>query len=275
MEEVKRRFADPEQKEMSYGIVTFNVNQQDLIEDLLTDECVGNEEFESWLYNREEGIFIKNLENVQGDERDVILFSVGYGPDESGKVYMNFGPLNRGGGWRRLNVAVTRARKEMKVFSSLSSEDIDTGRTKAEGVIALKNFLDFAAGKRNMFEGAGEASKGEEGSGIAASIRDYLKTQGYEADISVGSSEFTVDLGVIDPENSSRYILGILLDGDSYKAAKTTADREVSQISVLQGLGWDILRIWTMDWYDDPERELKKILEVLQESTKNASLQSG
>ena len=275
VEEVKRRFADPEQKEMSYGIVTFNVNQQDLIEDLLTDECVGNEEFESWLYNREEGIFIKNLENVQGDERDVILFSVGYGPDESGKVYMNFGPLNRDGGWRRLNVAVTRARKEMKVFSSLSSEDIDTGRTKAEGVIALKNFLDFAAGKRNMFEGAGEASKGEEGSGIAASIRDYLKTQGYEADISVGSSEFTVDLGVIDPENSSRYILGILLDGDSYKAAKTTADREVSQISVLQGLGWDILRIWTMDWYDDPERELKKILEVLQESTKNASLQSG
>ncbi len=268
VEEVKRRFNDPEQKEMSYGIVTFNVNQQDLIEDLLNEECVGNEEFESWLYNREEGIFIKNLENVQGDERDVILFSVGYGPDESGKVYMNFGPLNRDGGWRRLNVAVTRARKEMKVFSSLSSEDIDLGRTKAEGVIALKNFLDFAAGKRNMFEDAGEASKEEEGSGIAASIRDYLKTQGYEAVISVGSSEFTVDIGVIDPENSSRYILGILLDGDSYKAAKTTADREVSQISVLQGLGWRIKRIWTMDWYDDPERELRNIMEVLHESTK-------
>src|SRR5699024_8181066 len=122
----------------------FSQTQQSLIEDLLQKLFQENPSLEEFAMTCEEPIFIKNLENVQGDERDIILFSIGYGPDDEGKVSMNFGPLNRDGGWRRLNVAVTRARYEMKVFSSLRGDQIDLSRTKSEGVKGLKDFLNFA-----------------------------------------------------------------------------------------------------------------------------------
>ena len=152
VEEVKRRAKDDELRKYSVGIVTFNINQQNLIDDMLNDACAEDPELESWIYNETEPVFIKNLENVQGDERDAILFSISYGPDEDGKISMNFGPLNREGGWRRLNVAVSRARYEMKVFSSLSADQINLSRTKAEGVVALKEFLEYAAGKTTLLD---------------------------------------------------------------------------------------------------------------------------
>ena len=144
VKEIQKRLSDPQTASQSIGVVTFNVNQQSLIEDLLNDMLRKNSDLEVVAAQMHEPIFIKNLENVQGDERDVILFSVGYGRDKFGKVAMNFGPLNRDGGERRLNVAVSRARYEMKVFSSLKAEDIDLYRSNAKGVQYLKSFLEYA-----------------------------------------------------------------------------------------------------------------------------------
>ncbi len=262
IEELKRRCHDEALCKQSVGVVTFNINQQNLIDDLLSEACREDTALEAWAYHSEEPLFIKNLENVQGDERDVILFSIGYGPDEKGKVYMNFGPLNRDGGWRRLNVAITRARQEMTVFATLRPEQIDLGRTAAEGVSALKGFLEYAQkGILPLSETA--AHKDPEVPGIASAICAWLKRQGYDTQTNVGHSQYRIDIGVIDPAAPDRYKLGILLDGSSYGAAKTTRDREMAQIGVLEGLGWRIHRIWTMDWWDNREAELQTLLELL------------
>ena len=144
VDEIVRRLSDPELRNQSIGVVTFSSVQQTLIEDMLSDVVLQNAELENLAFNREEPVFIKNLENVQGDERDVILFSVGYGPDVNGRVSLNFGPLNRDGGERRLNVAVSRARYEMKVFSTLRADQINLKKTSSIGVAGLKYFLEYA-----------------------------------------------------------------------------------------------------------------------------------
>ena len=265
VEEIKRRSKDPELSKQSLGIVTFNISQQHLIDDLLTEACTQDPELEKWAFNSEEPLFIKNLENVQGDERDVILFSIGFGPDENGKIYMNFGPLNRDGGWRRLNVAVSRARCEMMVFSTMRPDQLDLNRTKAEGVAALRSFLEYAEGRTLSLEETELPLKQESCDGIAEAICRALEEKGFDTDLSVERSEYRIDIGVVDPRKSDQYILGILLDGSSYGAAKTTRDREIAQISVLNGLGWNILRVWCMDWWDNSEKELKRIFQKLQD----------
>ena len=265
VEEIKRRCKDPELSKQSIGIVTFNISQQHLIDDLLTEACTQDPELEKWAFNADEPLFIKNLENVQGDERDVILFSIGFGPDENGKLYMNYGPLNRDGGWRRLNVAVSRARCEMMVFSTMRSDQLDLNRTKAEGVAALRSFLEYAEGRTLALDDTAVQLQQECCNGIAASICNVLEEKGYETDLSVGRSEYRIDIGIVDPKNPDQYILGIMLDGSGYGAAKTTRDREIAQIGVLSGLGWQILRVWCMDWWDNREKELKRILDKLQD----------
>ncbi|MBR5479103.1 MAG: DUF3320 domain-containing protein, partial [Clostridia bacterium] len=263
--EIKRRYAHPVLSKQSLGVVTFNISQQNLIDDLLNEACAEDPNLEKWVYGTEEPLFIKNLENVQGDERDVILFSIGFGPDESGKVFMNFGPLNRDGGWRRLNVAVSRARCEMVVFSTLRPDQLDLNRTNAEGVAALRSFLEYAENRSLALTENSVIVQKEKPDGIAVSICKALKEQGFETDLSVGHSEYRIDIGVVDPENPDRYLLGIMLDGSTYGAAKTTRDREIAQVSVLNGLGWEILRVWSMDWWDNSEKELKRILAKLQD----------
>ena len=270
VEEIRRRFRDPALSGQSLGVVTFNISQQNLIDDLLTEACARDPALEKWAYGSEEPLFIKNLENVQGDERDVILFSIGFGPDENGKVSMNFGPLNREGGWRRLNVAVTRARCEMMVFSTLRSEQLDLNRTKAEGVAALKSFLEYAEGKL-LALGEVESRDRETCRGVAEAICKALREHGYEADLAVGRSEYRIDIGVVDPEQPDTYLLGILLDGYSYGNAKTTRDREIAQSGVLKGLGWRVLRVWTMDWWDNRDKELKRILKKIKEIRSGAA----
>ncbi len=261
--ELIRRSQDPVCMEQSVGVVSFNIQQQNLIDDLFTEACKSNSELEQWAYESTEPIFIKNLENVQGDERDVILFSIGYGPDATGKTYMNFGPLNREGGWRRLNVAVSRARQEMKVFSSIRADQIDLARTAAEGVVALKAFLEYASGAaltnnaQNLFKAADDKN------GVAIMLKRRLEREGYQSQLQVGHSKYKIDLGVIDPKKPSRYLMGILLDGEAYQSAKTTRDRELSQISVLKGLGWRIHRLWSVDWWDNSDKEFAKIIDLL------------
>lgn len=263
--ELSRRCHDKQLSKKSVGVVTFNINQQNLIDDLLTEAFKSDPQLESWASHGQEPLFIKNLENVQGDERDVILFSVCYGPDSDGKVSMNFGPLNRDGGWRRLNVAVSRARCEMVVFSTLTGDMIDLSRTSAEGVAALKAFLDYASGKQLAHDSNSIGSSAKDKNGIADAICAELEEKGFRTDRLVGHSEYKIDIGVIDPNDPDKYLVGIMLDGSSYGSAKTTRDRELAQESVLSGLGWEIIRVWSMDWWDNRKKEITRIFDKIVE----------
>lgn len=264
IEELKRRCHDPKEAKYSVGVVTFNVSQQNLIDDLLCEACEKDAALEEWVYQSEEPLFIKNLENVQGDERDVILFSIGYGPDKTGKVSVNFGPLNREGGWRRLNVAISRARCEMVVFATLLPDQINLSRTSAAGVAALKGFLTYATGEK-LSQNENSIQDDFPCSGIADSICAALQERGYTTDRMIGNSEYKVDIGVVDPKNPEQYILGILLDGSNYGSSKTTRDREIAQLDVLKDLGWRTLRIWSMDWWDNSRKELNRIFKALED----------
>jgi hypothetical protein len=279
IEEIIRRFNDPELNKYSIGVVTFNIQQQTLVQDMLDEKCALNPELKNWIdhageYGEE--LWIKNLETVQGDERDVILFSIAFGPGENGaRPSMNFGPLNRDGGWRRLNVAVSRARYEMIIFSSLQPEMIDLSRTSAnaKGVKALKAFLEYA---KNGLLSVDEYSTNqyveqERSNGIAESICQALNAADYCTAKSIGKSEYRIDVGVIDPQRPDCYMLGILLDGKSYGHAKTVRDREIEQISVLEGLGWKLYRIWSMDWWDNKQKEIEKLLAYLEDSKKKST----
>jgi hypothetical protein len=263
---IKNHFQNKNPK--SIGVVTFSQTQQNLIEDLLQKLFQEHPHLEEFSMNSEEPIFIKNLENVQGDERDIILFSVGYGPDEEGKVSMNFGPLNRDGGWRRLNVAVTRARYEMKVFSSLKGDQIDLNRTNAEGVKGLKNFLNFSE-KGLMNQNLTVQNQNEKS--IVSSIAQYLESHDLKVKTNIGTSDYKVDIGIIDPENESEYLLAILVDSENYFKISTTNDRELLAPNVLKGLGWNVFRIWTLDWIKNKEKiiiEIKTQLEQIKNNVK-------
>lgn len=257
--EILIRLADSELSKRSMGVVTFSSVQQTLIEDLLNEAFVKNPKLETIALETAEPLFIKNLENVQGDERDVILFSVGYGPDKDGRVSLNFGPLNREGGWRRLNVAVSRARYEMKVFSTLRSDQIDLARTSAEGVAGLKAFLEYAEKGKNVVAITSAGIKPKIKS-LVDVIAKKIKDNGYEVHTNIGCSGYRVDIGIVNPENKSEYILGILCDGANYKAAKTVRDREIIQQDVLKLLGWKIHRVWTMDWLENEDKVIRDII---------------
>ena len=263
--EIIRRLSDEELSKRSIGVVAFSVAQQNLIEDVLMEELAKHPELEAKAYQVEEPIFIKNLENVQGDERDIILFSVGYGPDKDGNVSMNFGPLNNRGGERRLNVAVSRARYEMKVFSTLRAEQVDLRRSKAAGVEGLQKFLKYAAGTGYSTIPGNTGMSGAETAGpFATDIANALSDLGYETTVGVGRSKFKVDVAVVDPSDRERYFLGILIDSHSRAETKIARDRELTQPSVLQGLGWKVIRVWSIDWMQNRQRVLEGIVQALE-----------
>ncbi len=261
--EIRRIYMDASLKQQSVGVVTFNIGQQNFIEDLLSEEFRKDMEFEMWANEGDGKLFVKNLENVQGDERDVILFSVAFGPDEDGKLSLNFGPLNKEGGWRRLNVAVTRSRNEMSVFTVMDPDWIDLRRTKSKGVESLKNFLLFAKDPERI--SFGKERRSDETDSILDSICKELDTLGYEYRKYVGRSKFKLDLAILHPQRQDEYILGVLLDGDSYRQIENVKDREIAQKEVLKGLGWELHRIWIMDWWDNKEKELARLKGILQE----------
>lgn len=261
VDEIVRRLKDEKLRKKSIGVVTFSSVQQSLIEDLLSDVFMLDHQLESLALECDEPIFIKNLENVQGDERDIILFSVGYGPDKDGKISMNFGPLNREGGERRLNVAVSRARYEMIIYSTLRAEHIDLNRTSAMGVAGLKRFLEYAE-KGGRIANRVQNTLSE--CSINRVIAQQLKKLGYKVDTNIGCSGYKIDIGIVDNENPSIYKLGIICDGENYVQTKMVRDREIVQNSVLKMLGWNILKIWTLDWLENPNEVLKTIEDALQ-----------
>lgn len=256
--EICNRLLDENRRNDSIGVVTFSAVQQNLIEDLLEKEFLDNEELEKIHEQMLEPIFIKNLENVQGDERDVILFSVGYGPDKDGKVSMNFGPLNREGGYRRLNVAISRARKEMHIFSTITPEQIDLTRTRSEGVAGLKAFLTYARNGKNTIPVHKEDIAYRDTT-LLEIIAEQIEDMGYKTRCNVGWSKYTIDIGVINPKDENTYILGILLDGDNAKEVGTARERNLLQPQVLTDLGWNIHTIWILDWLDNQEKVLGKV----------------
>lgn len=261
--EIEKRLLAHDAPKRSIGVVTFNTNQQGLIEDLLNDLFSHNPKLEAVAMELEEPIFIKNLENVQGDERDVILISIGYGPDKDGKIALNFGPLNRDGGGRRLNVAVSRARYEMKVFSTLKSEQIDLNRTSADGVADLKAFLEYAEkGRDYLVDNSGSRSSKTDDM-LVDSISKALLARGHSVRTNIGCSGYKIDIGVVDPAHPDKYLLGILLDGYQYSSSRTANDRIVTQDSVLEQLGWRLHHVWAMDWWENHEKAVDSIEEAI------------
>lgn len=257
----------------SYGVVTFSLAQQQLIENLLDEERRKHPEIEVHFGDEPpvegEPVFVKNLENVQGDERDVIFFSICYGVDETGRVSMNFGPLNRDGGERRLNVAITRAKHEVVVFSGLRADQIDLTRTRARGVRDLKYFLDYAERGPSALAAATSASpNGEPDSEFEQMVANRLRAAGYEVHHQVGCSGYRIDLGIVDSANPGRYQLGVECDGATYHRAATARDRDKLRQLILEGLGWTLYRIWSTDWWHDCEAETKKLLTFLEGRSK-------
>ena len=260
--EVIRRLSDPVLKKSSIGIVTFSNVQKEYIERKLTAE-IAEKRLEREAYEREEPLFVKNLENVQGDERDTVLFSICYGPDKLGRISLNFGPLNQAGGWRRLNVAVTRAREEMVVFSSMTGAMIDLSKTNSKGVAGLKSFLDFAEkGRTSLAISSGNLVSKK--AGIGKYIAEELSSYGYECRYDVGASGFKIDVAVVDPKNRQKFILAIMCDTPTRFSVK---DKNVLQIQTLKRNNWNVVRLFTVNYYNNPKREIKKIKDILDKLT--------
>lgn len=262
VEEVVSRLKDPERQKSSIGVVTFSVAQQGLVEELLDVARREHPEIERFMSEdeAEEPVFVKNLENVQGDERDVIIFSICYGPDHNGVVSLNFGPINRLGGERRLNVAITRARSELIVFTSLRADMINLARTKATGSAHLKTFLDYAErGAVALPSSASVQDSNECESPLEQEIHDALVGKGWQLHKQVGCSGYRIDLAVVHPEYQGRYVIAIECDGANYHRAKSARDRDRLRESVLRDLGWKLVRVWSTDWWSNSERELDKL----------------
>ncbi|MGZ9709437.1 DUF4011 domain-containing protein [Glaciimonas sp. GNP009] len=257
-------FSDEKRRQLTMGVVTFNQTQRRLIETLLDEELRKAPELERHIAEHgPEKLFIKNLENVQGDERDLILFSIAYGKDAAGRMPMNFGPLNKEGGHRRLNVAITRARVGVTIYSSIRPEDIDVSRTRATGVIDLKNYLEFAQkGPRALVEQSIPTGR-EPDSPFEVEVIRALRNRGWIVHPQVGCSGYRLDIGVVHPDHPGTFLLGVECDGATYHSLPTARDRDRLRQFVLEGLGWTLHRIWSTDWWTDSEREMAKLEKVL------------
>ncbi len=257
--------------EKTLGVIAFSEPQMTAIQVTLDARKKDDPSLEP-LLNEDgpDGFFIKNLETVQGDERDVIFFSVGYGFDAAGKFIMNFGPLNKEGGERRLNVAVTRARDHVKMIASIQPHDIERSRTKAKGVHLLRAYLEFAERGPITLLGEITAEGGESESPFESAVVTTLQAHGLRVVSQVGVGGFRIDIGIKD-EVADRYLLGVECDGATYHSSRTARDRDRLRQQVLENLGWHIHRIWSTDWIKAPERETEKVLAALAKARMDVS----
>lgn len=251
----------------SLGVVAFSVSQQDAIEEIIRRKREKDDSFAEFFdSNKAEPFFVKNLETVQGDERDTIIFSVAYAKGVDGKFIHNFGPLNKKGGERRLNVAITRAKYNVKLVASIKSYDIDLSKTLADGSRLLKEYLECAEhGMDRLGKDLIIDPNAEPDSDFEIDVYNVLKDNGYEVDMQVGCSGYRIDLGVKHPLNSD-YVLAVECDGATYHSGKTTRDRDRLRQEVLESLGWRFYRIWSTDWFKNREVEIKKLLTVVDKS---------
>ena len=254
--------------ENSLGVVTLNVKQRDLIEEMLEERLKtvnGADDFKMHWKAHGMELFVKNLENVQGDERDCIIISTTFGrPATAGVVRQNFGPISRGGGWRRLNVLFTRAKKSVVVFSSMQPEDIVVDNSTPEGTKALRNYLLFA---RDNVLTQNEETNLPPDSDFEIAILDLLKGKGYEVVPQLGVAGFRIDIAVRHPDYKSVFLAAIECDGASYHSGVTVRDRDRIRQEILEGLGWRgrIWRIWSTDWFRNPQLEAERLFSFLDE----------
>jgi len=254
--------------DMSIGVATFSSAQQEAVRDQLEVLRRQDPSCEAFFNaHPDEPFFVKNLESVQGDQRDVIFISVGYGRDANGKVTMNFGPLNSDGGERRLNVLTTRAKYRCEVFTNLRPEDIDLHSTSARGVEVLKEYLAFAeSGELDVATPTG----GEADSPFEEAVADALRHEGYRVEHQIGQAGFSIDLAVVDPDRPGRYLLGIECDGATYHSARMARDRDRARQAVLESLGWTIHRIWSTDWFRNPQDQLSQVVAAIEKAKRRA-----
>lgn len=277
-------------KNESIGIITFNITQQDLIEDMLEYECSNDIEFRN-LYNTEKNrvennedisLFIKNIENVQGDERDIIIFSTGYAPNEKNRISLNFGSLSKDGGENRLNVAISRAKEKIYVITSIEPEQlVNVESTKNNGPKLLKKYLEYV---RNVSDGNKDGASVVLNSVLDSDIErnlvinfdsvfeeevyEALTKEGFDVDTQIGVSGYKIDLGIYD-KNTSKYLLGIECDGAAYHSSKEARERDIHRQRYLESRGWKILRIWSKDWWKNPKKEIEKIKDYVNNLNEN------
>lgn len=275
VQRMKRCFAKPVEQRLTYGVVTFNSQQQELIQDLLDDALRKHQELE-WFFadERFEPTAVKNLENVQGDERDVMLFSITFGFDPAGKFSVDFGAINRDGGERRLNVAVTRARQELIVYASFLPEQLRSERSNARGVHDLKAFLEYAEKGPQVLAARIHGSQGELESPLEEAVAKELEKRGWRLDSQVGVSEFRIDLGIVHPDKPGTYLAGVECDGATYHRSAIARDRDKNRQLVLEQLGWTIVRVWSPDWWYDPHIAIERLHSRLEELLTQSRAQS-
>ncbi len=244
------------------GVVTFSVAQADAIQAALDRALVERPDLEHHFSgDRLRGFFIKSLESVQGDERDVIIFSTGYGPDENGKLTSNFGALNKPKGWRRLNVAITRARQRVEVVTSIRAGDVPD--TTNESVRHLAGYLDFAErGMQALALDLGPSGRDTD-SPFEDSVLAAIRSWGYLVEPQVGAAGYRIDLGVRHPAQHGVFALGVECDGAMYHSSPAARDRDRLREQILRGLGWNLHRIWGTAWYRNRQQEEERLLAAI------------
>ena len=257
--EAVRRHA-VESPERSLMVVTMNQPQRELVDTLLQQaekDDAAIAAFRDRHAETLEPLAVKNLENVQGDERDVVVVGTTYGPDERGTLAQHFGPVNAVGGERRLNVLFTRAKFRLDVFCSFDPSALRVSESSPRGLVVLRDYLQFA--KERTHDAERFASRAPE-SDFEIEVTRALRAAGYEVHPRVGVAGYHVDLAVVDPQRPGCYVLGIESDGPSYHAARSARDRDRLRQRVLENLGWRIHRLWTVDWFRDPAGETARIV---------------
>jgi very-short-patch-repair endonuclease len=260
-----RRYADDDQQTLpTLGIAAVNSDQRDLLMEEVRRLAIGDELVERYqekVAQKGEPLFVKNLENVQGDERDFIFISMTYGP-APGQMAVNqrFGPINSKQGHRRLNVLFSRARIRIGLFTSFGSNHVVLTDRSSAGVHVLKRYLEYAE-KRGLIDRS--VGPGEAESDFEAEVAHRLRSRGYTVDPQVGVSGYRIDLGVRHPKHPERYLAGIECDGARYHSTKSARDRDRLREEVLRGLGWDIVRVWSTDWFDNPDQATERLIKRL------------
>lgn len=259
---------------LSLGVVAFSMAQRDLIQvevELMRRDRNDLSDF----FNEKhptEPFFVKNLENVQGDERDVIFISIGYGRNESGRIAKEFGPVNREGGERRLNVLISRAKMAMEVFCNFTADELELDAYASHGVRALKHFLKYAeTGNLDIPKETGK----QVDSPFESEVIEALRERGYQIEPQVGTAGYFIDIAVKDPDFPGRYILAIECDGASYHSSRSARDRDRLRQGVLESLGWRFHRIWSTDWFRNSSEELERAVIAIENARKSNLSPSG
>lgn len=287
--EMLKKFFDERKEDETIGIITFNSNQRDLIDDLIDEEGAKNPQFAADIRfelarkkaGEDIGLFVKNIESVQGDERDVIIFSIGYAKNENAKLIRNFGWLNQKGGENRLNVAISRAKKKIHIVTSIEPSELKVEETKNDGPRILKKYLEYAyavssgdkeTAKQILHSFVDEGLSNENvnfNSELESQVYSALTAQGYEVHTQIGIGGYSIDLAV---KKNGKYILGIECDGAIYHNSKQARERDYHRQKYLESRGWKVHRIWSSNWWKNPQREIEKITNVIESFSKKVDI---